>query len=114
AVIVENDKDVLKWFKPAKGVFQIQYDKRSGEMYEPDFVVETTTTKFLCEPKAANEMTNAEVLAKAKAAKEWCAYATAHAVNHGGKPWTYLLISHDAITANMTLQGLAARWTFGG
>jgi type III restriction enzyme len=36
--------------------------------YEPDFVAETKTVKFLCEPKAASEMNDVEVLAKAKAA----------------------------------------------
>jgi type III restriction enzyme len=113
AVILENDKEVLKWFKPAKGVFQIQYDIHSGELYEPDFVVETITAKFLCEPKAANEMTAEDVTAKAKAAAEWCANATAHAKQNADKPWTYLLIPHDAIADNKTLQGLAATYAYG-
>ena len=39
AVILENDKEVAKWFKPAKGNFQIHYT--SDASYEPDFVVET-------------------------------------------------------------------------
>ncbi len=55
AVILENDEDVLKWFKPAKGDFQIHYSH--DESYEPDFVVETKTCKFLCEPKRASEVT---------------------------------------------------------
>ncbi|MFZ2657400.1 MAG: DEAD/DEAH box helicase family protein [Victivallales bacterium] len=110
-VILENDKEVLKWFKPPKGVFQIQYDKRSGEMYEPDFVLETKKAKFLCEIKAANEMNDGQVLAKAKAAAEWCTHATAHEKEHKGKPWTCLLIPHDAISDNKTLQGLAATYT---
>ncbi|MCG2796103.1 MAG: DEAD/DEAH box helicase family protein [Actinomycetia bacterium] len=112
AVVIENDKEVLKWFKPAKGVFQIHYASEAS--YEPDFVVETKMVKFLCEPKAASEMNDAEVLAKAKAAAEWCAHATTHETRHGGKPWTYLLIPHDVITDNKTLQGLAATYTYGG
>jgi type III restriction enzyme len=111
AVVLEDDKGVLKWFKPAKGDFQIHYASEAS--YEPDFVAETKTVKFLCEPKAANEMNDAEVLAKAKAAMEWCAHATAHEKKHGGKPWTYLLIPHDAIADNKTLQGLAATYTHG-
>jgi type III restriction enzyme len=112
AMVLENDKEVREWFKPAKGDFQIHY--MSEASYEPDFVVETKTAKFLCEPKAACEMNDTEVLAKAKAAAEWCAHATTHEKQHGGKPWTYLLIPHDVITDNKTLQGLAATYTYCG
>jgi len=112
AAILENDKEILKWFKPAKGDFQIHY--ASDASYEPDFVVETKTEKFLCEPKSAAEMDDREVLAKAKAAAEWCKHATEHERKHGGKPWTYLLIPHDVITDNKTLKGLAASCTHRG
>jgi type III restriction enzyme len=108
AVILENEADVLKWFKPAKGDFQIHYSHE--ESYEPDFVVETTMEKFLCEPKRANEMTDEVVLGKADAAAIWCKHATAHAKENGGKPWRYLLIPHDQIQDQMTLAGLAARY----
>jgi len=107
AVLLENDNEVLKWFKPAKGDFQIHYSHE--ESYEPDFVVETKTEKLLCEPKRANEMTDEVVLAKADAAATWCKHATAHANENGGKPWRYLLIPHDQIQDQMTLAGLAAR-----
>ncbi len=107
AVILENDDDALKWFKPAKSDFQIHYSHE--ESYEPDFVVETKTEKFLCEPKRANEMTDEIVLAKADAAATWCKHATSHANENGGKPWRYLLIPHDQIQDQMTLVGLAAR-----
>jgi len=110
AVILENDEDVLKWFKPAKGDFRIYY--RHEESYEPDFVVETKNGKFLCEPKRASEMTDETVLAKADAATLWCKYATDHAKIDAGKPWTYLLIPHDQISAQMNLAGLAARYTY--
>lgn len=107
AAILENDGEVLKWYKPAKGDFQIHYSHE--ESYEPDFVVEAETEKFLCEPKRANEMTDEAVLAKADAAATWCKHATTHANENGGKPWRYLLIPHDQIQAQMTLSGLAAR-----
>ena len=110
AVVLENDKEVLKWSKPAKGGFQIHYP--SDASYEPDFVVETKKEKFLCEPKSADEMEDHEVLLKAKAAAEWCRHATEHERRNGGKPWTYLLIPDDAIADNMTLQGFAARYAF--
>jgi type III restriction enzyme len=108
AMILEDDGDVLKWFKPARGQFQIYYNKDAA--YEPDFVVETKKQLFLCEPKRADQLQNPEVLAKKAAASEWCKYATEHAMQHGGKQWSYLLIPHDAITGNMTLEGLASRF----
>ena len=107
AVLLENDDDVVKWFKPARGDFQIHYSHE--ESYEPDFVVETKTAKFLCEPKRASEMTDDVVLAKADAAATWCKHATDHANENGGNPWRYLLIPHDEIQDQMTLGGLAAR-----
>ncbi len=110
AVVLESDTDVIKWFKPAKGDFQIHYTGDAS--YEPDFVVETTMAKFLCEPKRANEMADKDVLDKAVAAAKWCSHATAHARENGGKPWSYLLIPHDVIADNTTLQGLAAAYTY--
>lgn len=112
AVILENDREVMKWFKPAKGNLQIHYT--SDASYEPDFVVETKSAKLLCETKSATEMTDIEVQAKAKAALEWCKHATDHEQRHGGKPWSYLLVPHDIISDNKTLQGLAASCTYTG
>lgn len=105
AVILERDNDVLKWLKPAKGDFQIHYAR--DDEYIPDFAVETKTTRYLCEPKAKNEMTDDIVQAKARAAALWCKRATDHA---GGKPWKYVLIPHDAIDESKTLAGLAATY----
>lgn len=102
AVVLENDPDVEKWVKPGKGVFRIYY---SGESeYEPDFVVETETARYLCEPKAENMMEDETVLAKARAASEWCR----NAGTVSDKPWKYLLIPHTAIDESKTLEGLAA------
>jgi type III restriction enzyme len=52
------------------------------------------------------------VLAKARAAATWCKHATEHEKANHGKPWRYLLIRHDAIADNMTLDGLAKQFTF--
>lgn len=108
ALLLENDEEVQKWFKPAKGDLQIHYSHEAS--YEPDFVVETGTGKFLCEPKQASEMTDEEVQAKAAAAITWCQHATEHARENGGKPWHYLLIPHDQIRDQMTFGGLLARF----
>jgi type III restriction enzyme len=109
-VVIEKDKSVIKWFKPGKGVFQIRYSNDAD--YEPDFVVETETEKLICEPKSADRMQDPVVLAKARAAATWCKHATEHEKANHGKPWRYLLIPHDAIADNMTLDGLAKQFTF--
>ncbi|WP_437510570.1 DEAD/DEAH box helicase family protein [Sorangium sp. So ce1099] len=110
AVVLEKDTAVIKWFKPGKGVFQIRYTADSD--YEPDFVVETETEKLLCEPKGADRMQDAVVLVKARAAATWCKHASAHETANNGKPWRYVLIPHEAIADNMTVAGLAERYTF--
>jgi len=109
AVILEKDPAVSKWFKPGKGVFQIRYTADND--YEPDFVVETETQKLLCEPKRADQIQDAIVLEKARAAAAWCKHATAHETENKGKPWCYVLIPHDAIADNMTIAGLAKTYT---
>ncbi|MBY0113634.1 MAG: DEAD/DEAH box helicase family protein [Phycisphaerales bacterium] len=106
SVLLEDDATVLKWCKPPKG--QLRIDYKSGEGYEPDFVVETKDKKYLCEPKRATEMNDEIVQAKAKAGAVWCEHASVHAKEQGGKPWEYLLIPHDKIKDNMNLAGLAA------
>lgn len=100
---LQNDGDVLKWLKPAKGDVQIYSSYEAPD--EPDFVVETKTEKLMCEPKRANAMTDETVFAKANAGATWCVHATDHANENGGKPWRYLLIAHDQIQEQMTLAG---------
>jgi len=105
------DRDTIKWFKPARGQFQIFYRQGADHLeYQPDFVAETEEMIFMLEPKARNEMTDEIVLAKKEAALKWCTNASNHAVSSGGKPWQYLLIPHDEIAENMTLEGLAKRY----
>jgi type III restriction enzyme len=110
AVILEKDSAVIKWFKPGKGVFQIRYTGDND--YEPDFVVETETEKLLCEPKRADQMQDSIVQAKARAAATWCKHASGHEQTNGGKPWRYLLIPHNAIADNMTIEGFTKAYTF--
>ena len=110
AVVLEKDISVIKWFKPGKGVFQIRYTGDND--YEPDFVVETGTEKLLCEPKRSDQMEDPVVLSKARAATTWCKHASGHEKASGGKPWRYLLIPHNAIADNMTVDGLAKTYTF--
>lgn len=110
AVILE--REASKWFKPTKGQFQIFYRAGADHLeYQPDFVAETGDTVYMLEPKARNEMTEPTVIAKRDVAVTWCQHASHHATSYGGKTWRYLLIPHDAIFDNMTLIGLAERFT---
>ena len=103
-MILEDEPSVLKWFKPLKNLLKIYYHQEG--IYQPDFVVETTTDRFLCEPKRASEMTDEVVQMKAKAAALWCQ----HASTVSDKPWRYVLLPHDAIRRNATLSSLIARY----
>ena len=110
AVILE--RDAIKWFKPAKGQFPIVYRNGADHLeYQPDFVAETENTKYMLEPKASNQLSDPIVLAKKDAAVKWCANASAHAASYDGKLWRYVLIPHDEIADNITLAGLAARFS---
>ena len=101
------DKESEKWLKPSKREFPIYY--RDGT-YVPDFVAETETGKFVCEVKDASKMKDPEVVQKAAALLEWCRNANEVERKNGGKPWTCLLIPHDAVQENMTLTGLTAKF----
>lgn len=109
SVILE--REAAKWFKPAKGQFQIYYKSGADQLeYQPDFVAETEDAICMLEPKARNEMEDPIVLTKRDVAVKWCRQASDYAKTYRGKPWMYLLIPHDAIAENMTLTGLAERF----
>jgi type III restriction enzyme len=108
AVILE--REAFRWFRPAKGQFQIFYRVGSShQQYVPDFVAETPTELLMVETKARNEMAAAEVGAKRQAAEEWCQNASTHAATYSGKPWRYALVAHDTVAENMTLDRLTAK-----
>jgi type III restriction enzyme len=109
AVILE--REALKWLRPAKGQFQMFYRSGNDHLeYQPDFVAETADRTYMLEPKQANQMSDGDVLAKRDVAVQWCAWASEHARSYDGKPWQYLLIPHDAILENMTLDFLAKQY----
>jgi type III restriction enzyme len=110
AVLLEGDDNVVRWMKPGPGQFRIE--DADGTPYNPDFVVETKAAKIIIEPKRDEELTDAGVLAKARAASVWCWIATEHhAKKSDGKPWTYALVPDTAINASATLGGLVATYT---
>jgi type III restriction enzyme len=107
AFVLENDKSVLKWLRPAPNQFRIYWDNNS-KRYEPDFIVETADIIFIIEIKAANEIQNAEVLEKKAAAENYCTYATEYTSTNGGKPWRYLLIPHNEVAYTVGLDYLGS------
>ncbi|MBD2501854.1 DEAD/DEAH box helicase [Anabaena azotica] len=109
------ERDAIKWFKPARGQFQIYY-KWEGDYleYQPDFVAETAEIIYMLEPKNRDEIDKPQVLAKKDVAVKWCEYASEYMLKHKGKPWVYVLIPHDAIAENMTIKGLADRFNTNG
>ena len=107
AVVLESDKDVLKWLRPAKGDLHIHH---SGDSYD----------RLSSRPRMPSSYARSELGRAggcrghaAPARDRWC-HASAHAKAHGGKPWTYLLIPHDRITDNKTLAALIAAYTVEG
>jgi type III restriction enzyme len=109
AVVLENDKQVLKWLRPAPRQFRIYWD-RTSKQYLPDFVVETADAIYLVETKKAKEIGTEEVESKKRAALEYCTQATAYTAENGGKPWKYLLIPHDEVQVHSTLEYLVTRY----
>ncbi len=102
SIILERDAE--KWFKPAKGQFQIIYlEGNQHSEYVPDFVAESHNTIYMVETKARNELADPVVLAKKKAAEAWCGHATEFNRSLGKKPWRYFLIAHDQVQENMDL-----------
>jgi type III restriction enzyme len=79
-------------------------------VYEPDFVVETNRQMLICEVKARNELADPIVAVKGTAARKWCKTANVHAVESGGKKWSYVLIPDDQVIGNSTLAGLVAKF----
>jgi type III restriction enzyme len=102
AVILE--RNASKWFKPAKGQFQIYYKLGTEQPeYIPDFVAETDAFILMVETKAQVDVGTPEVQAKADAASRWCRHASDYTKRVGSKPWKYLLVPHNEINESKTL-----------
>jgi len=93
SVILEEDPDVIRWIKPPLN--QLGLFWKAGQQYNPDFLVETSSGKFMVEVKAANEVTQEEVVSKAREGIKWCEFASTADPDH--KKWEYKLISDDNI-----------------
>ena len=100
SVVLEDDADVIRWIKPPLN--QLGLFWQAGQQYNPDFLVETSTTKYMVEVKAKNEVKNPEVVGKAKEGIKWCKYATM--VDFDKKSWEYKLITDDVIAVGNSLK----------
>lgn len=98
SIILEEDPDVIRWIKPPLN--QLGLFWKAGQQYNPDFLVETTTDKFMVEVKALDDVTSVEVVAKAKEGLKWCGFASTADPDH--KTWHYRLVSDDNIIVGNT------------
>ena len=111
AIILEDDKSVLKWLRPAKKQFHI-YWKHNSKQYEPDFVVETDNTIYLIETKKAQDINSSDVQDKARAALIYCKNASDYAAKVDGKPWKYIIVPHDEVMQNMSFDNLVKKFEY--
>lgn len=107
SIILENDANVVRWIKPPLNQLGIFYS--AGSQYNPDFLVETTDSKYMIEIKDEHEIGNKEVQLKKTEGELWCKYASI--VDADNKKWKYRLISdrHVNIGDSLnTILGLAS------
>lgn len=109
AIILEQDKVVLKWLRPAQNQFHI-YWRHNSRRYSPDFVAETAVAIYMIETKKEGALEDREVQEKAQAALYYCKYASEFTAQNSGKPWNYVLIPHKVVQANMSFTALAEKY----
>ena len=108
ARLLENDKDVQNWLRPAPLEFNITYG--TGRRYEPDFVVETDKIIYLTEVKGEDRLNDPDVQAKKERGIKYCEIASRWGKANGFKDWRYLFIPADEIKANSTFGQLVQRF----
>lgn len=102
SIILEDDSAVIKWMRPAPNQFKI-YWRHDSRQYRPDFIVETAEAIYMVETKKQDDIETPDVQDKARAAREYCKYASDYTAQNGGKPWKYLLIPHNQVMVNMNI-----------
>ena len=111
ARVLENDKNVINWLRPAQNEFNITYN--GGKRYVPDFVVETSDSCFVVEVKGEDKLNNADVIAKSKKAVMFCEVASNWAKANNKKGWKYVFIPSKQILATSSFDNLIHRFTEG-
>jgi|APFre7841882654_1041346.scaffolds.fasta_scaffold03488_3 type III restriction enzyme len=109
AIILEDDKEVLKWLRPGINQFHI-YWQHNSRQYNPDFVVETADAIYMIETKKEGDIDTPEVQDKSRSAIEYCKHATDYTSKNNGKPWKYILIPHGAVQLNMSFGFLTKKF----
>lgn len=99
SIILDEDNEVLKWIRLEQNQLGIFW--KHGQ-YNPDFLVETATDKYIIEVKGSNEKDNPDVISKAMEAIKWCEYASQCDVDH--KKWNYRLILDENIKSGNTFK----------
>ncbi len=112
ARLIENDRDVQNWLRPAPSEFNITYS--GGRRYEPDFVIETERIIYLTEVKGEDRINDPDVIAKKDRGIKYCEVASRWCRANGFKDWQYLFIPAGEIKVNSSFGQLAQRFgTYG-
>lgn len=101
--VLEDSEEVIKWFKPSLSNFAISWMQGN---YQPDFIVETTDAKYICEVKADNKLDDPDVVGKMEAALIWCKRAS----EGDNKQWHYLLIPHSKVIEGFEFSGAKTKY----
>lgn len=109
ARVLEKDKDVINWLRPAQTEFNITYNR--GRHYVPDFVVETSDSFFVIEVKGEDKINDADVIAKGKKAVMFCEVASNWAKANKKKEWKYVFIPSKQILPTSSFDNLISRFT---
>lgn len=108
ARVVEQDKEVINWLRPAQNEFNITYNR--GRYYVPDFVVETNEEIYLIEVKGEDKLNDADVIAKGKMAVKYCEVVSNWAKANGRKEWRYIFIPSKEIQISSSIASLVQRF----
>lgn len=108
AFILENDKEVIKWLRPAPHQFHIYWDNNS-KRYEPDFIVETAHEIYMIETKMLSQVEATDVISKKIAAEKYCKYVSVYADKHESKKWEYKIIPHHLVNRTVSLKFLVSQ-----
>ena len=69
-------------------------------------MTETQDTIYMIETKKEGDIETLDVQEKTQAALLYCKNTTDFTTRNGGKPWKYVLIPHNAVMVNMSLETL--------
>ena len=111
AQLLEDDKNIEAWLRPAVQEFDIKYNLDGTERnYIPDFIVETEKIIYMAEIKAGKNLENPETIEKKKAGIDYCRLVSEWEIRNGFREWRYLLIPAEEIKTRSTFNQLAQKY----